>query len=875
MYLRDFNDLKPGKSLHCSLLNPEHLKAILTRTCCLLTVVLFLFSIRLPAQLPTKKFLYGRVINDFTKEAVPFASIFWKKAGFGITSDSSGQFKLRVSQLNHDTLVVSFVGFEPTYKAYIPQQKDSAWMDLVMAEVKSGGTVEVKSKFNKGLRWWKQIVAHKKQNNPYTFEQFSCELYSKTELDINNINKRYFTDKKLLKPFAFLLDNIDSVSDQRPFLPVYMTETLSDYYASSNPQKTREEIRAAKTDGMKNESVLQFLGGMSQKISVYDNSSVLFGKEFISPISDWGDKYYHYKGADTQVIGGTKYFHLLFSPKQEGENTFSGDCWIHSENWGILKINLTISPTANINFVNRLSLVQEFSLQENKEWMFAKDKFVMDFAPLGKENLSFIAKKTNSYKQIRINDPLIGIKLQQNHQRNEVIVADNAREQDKKFWSVQRHEALSENEKKIYQMMDTIKTIPAFISYTKAITFIFDGHKKLGVVEIGPWYKWISGNQKERIRVRFDLGTTDQFSKHLRLHGYLAYGFKDHTFKGRFDATYKLPGDKGITLFASYTDDLDNGRVRYNDEDITTDNLFSQLIRRPGIPQKFLGVQEFKLSVTKEWPSKLSVQTFFTRSNFESYTPLPHKKILFKRSFQHEIANAEIGIKLRYAPGERTFSRHRKDTKIKGSLPIVELRAAFSSDGLWGSEYAYERVGMHISQDVRIPRWGKLSYRIYGGKIFTKEALPFMLMEIHPGNEIYYYNRQSFNLMNRFEYISDRYAGVHIEHNIEKKFLNILPFMRKSNIRQFWNCKAVWGDMSTGGRILNHIEYASEYKLRSLRGGIYTEIGTGFENIFKILRIDFVWRHAPLRKLPGNVNPGAFKSTTQDFGIFGSVRFQL
>ncbi len=99
--------------------------------------------------------------------------------------------------------------------------------------------------------------------------------------------------------------------------------------------------------------------------------------------------------------------------------------------------------------------------------------------------------------------------------------------------------------------------------------------------------------------------------------------------------------------------------------------------------------------------------------------------------------------------------------------------------------------------------------------------------------------------------------------------------MRKSNMRQFWNCKAVWGDMSTGSRILNHIEYASEYKLRSLRGSVYTEIGTGFENIFKILRVDFVWRHAPLRKLPGNVNPAAFKSAKQDFGIFGSVRFQL
>ncbi|NCT93728.1 MAG: carboxypeptidase-like regulatory domain-containing protein [Chitinophagaceae bacterium] len=840
-----------------------------------LLLILFFTLISNTSHAQTKTRIHGRVFNDFTKEPIAFASIFWKKAGFGINSDSSGHFTILASPLAKDSLVVSFVGFAPLYKAYQPQARDSVWLDLVMNELKMGSTVEVKSKFNKGLRWWKQVVAHKSRNNPYTFQQYACELYSKTEIDINNISKQYFTDKKLLKPFLFLLDNIDSLSDQRPFLPIYMTETLSDYYASSDPHKTREEIRAAKTDGMKNESVLQFLGGMNQKINIYDNSSVLFGKEFISPISDWGDKYYDFKGADTQVIGGTKYFHLLFSPKHPGENTFSGDCWIHSENWGILKINLSISATANINFVNRLSLVQEFALQSNQQWMFAKDKAVMDFAPLGKDKLSFIARKTNSYRNIRINDPSIHARLQQNHQRDEVIVSETAREQEKDFWPSQRHEALSENERKIYKMMDTIKTIPAFISYTKALTFIFDGHKKLGAIEIGPWYKWISGNQKEKVRMRFDLGTTDEFSKYLRLHGYLAYGFKDNTFKGRFDVTYKLPGNKGITFFSSYTNDLDNGRVRYNDEDITTDNLFSQLIRRPGVPQKFLGVEEVKFAVTKEWPNKLSVQPFFTRSDFETFAPLPPRRTLLRRAAQQNITNAEIGLKIRYAPGEKTFSRHRKDTRIRSSLPVLELRAAFSSDGLLGSEYAYERVGMNISQNFRIPRWGKLNYMLYGGKIFTNEGLPFMLMEIHPGNEIYYYNKQSFNLMNRFEYISDRYAGINIEHNIEKKFLNLIPFMRKSNMRQFWNFKAVWGDMSTASRILNHIEYTNEYKLRSLRGGIYTEIGTGFENIFKLLRIDFVWRHAPLRKLPPNVNPALFKSNTQDFGIFGSVRFQL
>lgn len=164
---------------------------------------------------------------------------------------------------------------------------------------------------------------------------------------------------------------------------------------------------------------------------------------------------------------------------------------------------------------------------------------------------------------------------------------------------------------------------------------------------------------------------------------------------------------------------------------------------------------------------------------------------------------------------------------------------------------------------------------VYGGKIFSHESLPFMLLEIHPGNEIYYYNKQSFNLMNRFEYISDKYAGINIEHNLEKKFINLLPFMRKSNMRQFWNFKSVLGNLSDGNRVLNIMDYYNVYRLRALRGGFYTEVGTGLENIFKLLRVDFVWRYAPLRNIPSGLPASLFKSNTNDFGIFGSVRFQF
>jgi hypothetical protein len=38
-----------------------------------------------------------------------------------------------------------------------------------------------------------------------------------------------------------------------------------------------------------------------------------------------------------------------------------------------------------------------------------------------------------------------------------------------------------------------------------------------------------------KVRLRFDLATTEEFSKSLRIQGYLAYGIGDNQFNGGID----------------------------------------------------------------------------------------------------------------------------------------------------------------------------------------------------------------------------------------------------------------------------------------------------------------------------------------------------
>ena len=115
-------------------------------------------------------------------------------------------------------------------------------------------------------------------------------------------------------------------------------------------------------------------------------------------------------------------------------------------------------------------------------------------------------------------------------------------------------------------------------------------------------------------------------------------------------------------------------------------------------------------------------------------------------------------------------------------------------------------------------------------------------------------------MMNKYEFIHDRYVGINFEHNIGN---GIFRFFPKLKFRQFWTLKTLWGGLSDANRAYNFKEGNT---FQTLNGKTYMEIGTGIDNILHVFRIDFVWR-----VLPANLN----MSSTKRFGIFGSFRLSF
>ena len=807
------------------------------------------------------KIIKGVIKDAHSDERIPFASISFKNTGSGKLSDSAGNFRFHFDKWPSDTIEVTYVGYKdfilPLDSIIQRAQGDVLDISILLERGKYAAEVVVKRKIDRGLLMWRRIVRRKPFNDRYRFNNFSYELYNKLEIDLKNVKRDKFGKMPFVRRFKFIFDNIDTTEDGKPFLPVYLTEAISDYYYQKSPVRRREVFKGTKTIGVNNESVSKFLGGMDQNVNFYSNFIPVFDKEFVSPISDNGDAYYRYKVLDSQFVQGRRLIHLQFTPKRKGENTFEGDCWIHDTTFAVQKMNLRLAKEANINFVDNLSLIQEYTLINDSIWFLTRDKFVADLSLRGEDRLSFIARKGTTYKNIVVNDPSVVAELGKNKLMEETILTPEAKNNPDSFWVQARHEELTKNEKAIYHTIDTLLQLPAFKKATEQIYVLTTGYKNIGNFEIGPWYNWITYNTLEGVRTRFDLGTNKHFHKKMFLHAYAAYGFRDQDWKYQVNGMYLFNKSPRLSLSASYKKDLDYGQVYY--DEISQDNLFAIAIRKPGIPMKFMMADEKKVDLFKEWKGGFSVGLGASHKTYDPLQGLPPKS-LFINGKVTDLSTFEVSIRLRYAFLEKFLESTFNRISLGSPYPIVELKLTKGIPDVFNSGYSYTKVSASISDYKKISPYGNIYYNFFGGKTFG--TLPYMMLDIAPGNEIYYYNKYAFNLMNMYEYLQDKYAGVNFEHNIGNGLFRFIPLTRKLKFRQFWTAKALWGSLTDENRELN-MPVGSPYIFGVLDGNTYLELGTGVDNIFKVFRVDFVWKVLPQPLPPEKV---------KRFGIFGSFR---
>lgn len=803
--------------------------------------------------------IMGQVVDSATREPIPFANIIILKTLQGTLTDFDGKYSFEVKNNNGDSIRASLLGYSKITKPIVKGQFQT--IDFTLAS-KNENLPEVIIKYtgNPADAIIDSIIKYKQKNNFQSFEAIQYDAYTKVQIDANNVTERAI-NRKIMKPFNFMVDYVDtSTINGKSYLPVLISETMSVIYERKFPKSKKEIVKAFQISGIDNISLSRFLGSMSQEVNVYDNYTEIVQKNFVSPIADFGHDYYRYYLVDSAFVKNHWCYHIMFKPKRKQELTYSGSLWVNDTSYAVVKIRMRLAEDANLNFINDMEVEQEFNQTADKIWLKSKDRIVVDLNVIEqtKKVIGVYAQKTILQENYIIDslDRKDVFKLP-----SDITILENAKNNQPDFWDTIRPASLSKTEEGIYEMIDSIQSVPQYKLYKDVLYSLAIGYIPWGKVEVGTIAKFFSFNSVEGFRMRLGGRTTTKLSEKFRVGGYIAYGTLDQTFKYGGNLIYLFNKDPRRAFYASYKYDLEQLGASLTAR--PTDNILSSFFSRGPI-NKLTMVREYKLSYEHEYFNGL-INTF--EINRREMFPLGNTEfVIFPESrtdtvYANSITTTEIGFDTRISFDEDYIVTKFTRATVNSDLPVILISYRFGVPRLFPNDYNYNKLNIGIQQWFNLGTIGWSKFYVDFGKIWG--TLPYPLLKIHDGNQTWLFDSYSSNLMNYYEFVSDEYVALFYTHHFSGFFFNKIPLLRKLKWREVIHFHGIYGTLTESNREFS--EFPDD--MRPLGNEPYLEAGAAIENIFKIIRIDAIWRLSHLND-PGN-------SPVSKFGVFASLYFSF
>lgn len=801
----------------------------------ILFVFLFVISFDSIAQETVVK---GRITDQATNEAIPFANVKFVGISTGTSADFDGFYTLRTNQ-RVDSIRVDYLGYKPKAKKVKNGQTQNISFQM---QANSFGIKEVvvKAGVNPAIQIIRDAQKNRDKYNKQNIPSYQYENYAKIQIDIDNISDR-IKKKKLLKPVIALFDSLEVLAGEeaKANLPMFYSENISDVYFTNSPVKRKKEIiKASKLNAVGlREGILtsQFTGNSFEEYNFNQNKLFVFNKEFQSPISDNSLLFYDFYLTDTTYLNGYRCYQIKVKPKNNKDLLFTGYIWITDSTWAIKQVNLEILKTANINFLEKVQIQQELEPTDAGGWLPMKSRLVVDFADVTKKSIGLIAKIYNSIRNVKVNQP-----LENSFYESPIKLTKDALVKDSAFWENNRHERLTSADQNVYSMIDTIKNIPRVKVGVNVFYTVVSGHYTYNKLELGPYLSILSYNNIEGYKIRLGGKTNITFSDTWIWRGYLAYGVKDERFKYNLQVEKILSRDLWTKVGVQRREDIDQVGVTYNyDESPAFGNEQSSLYATTSQITRFaLFNRKTENRIWMERELKKGITTRVTLQNigYKHYFASTLDSANNAGVLQKDYVTSEAVLEARFAWNElQVLDNNRRYIVSAPRIPVVTLQYVIGVKNVFNSDLNYSRFNVRVNHRMRLGFLGFSKYTFNAGKVFS--AAPFTLLQVHRGNQTPFFASATFNLMNYNEFISDEYVSLDYMHNFEGLIFNRIPLIRKLKFREVVSFRGVYGALSAKNQ---STVISKSYS--TLTNKPYLEAGFGVTNIFKILRVDFIYR---------------------------------
>ena len=837
----------------------------------------------------------GFVLDEQTGDSIPLTTVSYKGHGVTVVSNAAGHYSIA----RHDGWRLSFsaVGYQ-TRTVTISKATSREMNVTLKPDTKKLKEVTVKAKRkrysrkdNPAVEMMRKVIAAKKQTDLSQRDFYQYNKYQKITLAFNEITPQLLNHPKI-KNKQWLINQVELCPyNDKLILPVSVDETVSQKIYRKNPHDEKTIIKGLNSQGINDlfqtgDIVTTVLKEVFTDVNIYDDQIRMLQYPFTSPIGKDAIAFYRFYIEDTLMVDNQKCFHLSFLPNNQQDFGFRGELFILADSsYQVKCCNMTIPKKSDVNWVDNMKIVQEFSQLPDSTWVLTTDDMFTELKVMDKLQKMAVIRKT------RLSDFAFDELPQQLFKGKKKEVKDvNAMMRSDDFWNQYRQVELTKSESSMSSFVHGLEQIKGFkyiIFGLKALieNFVETGTKERpSKIDIGPVNTIATSNFIDGLRNRISAQSTANLDSNFFFSGYFAHGWKSRKNYYRGDLIWSfnkkeyLPREfpkRTLTLSSTYDVMAPSDKFIHTDKD----NMFLAYKWTKVEQMMFYNRQTLTFEREEDWGFRttVSIKTeendavgnlYFIplsetgdRRYWANWSyPTPQAALNTQPlqqntadgaeppiAYSQKIRTTEVRGELRFAPGETFINTKQRRLPINLDSPVFTISHTLGINHLLGSNYSYNLTEASIYKRVWLNSWGKMDFKVKGG--IQWEKVPYLLLCMPETNLSYILQDYTFSLINNLEFLNDRYISAIVNWDINGKILNRIPLLRKLKWREWIAVKCLWGDLSdknnpylpqnAGSPILMYFPDGT-YIMDSKRP--YIELAFGIHNIFKLVHIEYARR---------------------------------
>lgn len=824
-------------------------------------------------QVPVRVTLSGVVTDSITGEKLEFITIQEKGTTNGTITNTDGGYSLLLR--SNGTMVVSCVGYQ---SREIPAGTRTRKLNIALlpndyqlkeVEVRPGRE-HYRRRHNPSVELARNVIAHKNDNAITDFDAYQCDRYENTTYSLNNFTGPIAQTWK--KKFPDVEQYVDTAYSGSVILPVSGDESAERIYYQRNPKRERTLQLGHRHVGLDQIMPPDMIGKLQEEcfpeIDLDDNDIYMFTVKFVNPLSNFAIAFYKFYILDTLTFDdGHRYIDLGFAPQVPQNFGFIGHLYVKADSTYFLrKAEFSIPPDINLNFVRNMRFTFEQDLLPDGTRVVTRKNFESEMTVVG-ETMGVYAQREMVYDNYVIGPPdERGVALLKGGAP--VVTDDGASSRDAAFWDEHRTGQVQPRIDHVTSMLSDMRKFPLFKYAEMVITWLFKGYIPIDDTDIeeskllyGPANTLASYNTVEGMRVRLGGITTAQLNPHWFGFGYVAYGTHDRKIKYDARLEYSLrhcrrhSNEFPINKFIAETT-FDTNQL--GQEPSTSKDNFLNSVKRDDT-ERVSYERKYELTYHREHYNGLSYKLrgayireystrfapFYRVGDADGVQPTPWG--------MHHYDMAIATMQLRYAPHEKFVEMRLSRVPFNHQHPIFTLEHQAAGRGIMGSDFDYHRTVFTFEKRFWLSAFGYIDAYINAGKVWTQS--PYAALCIPNSNLGFTIQDHAFSQLNVMEFVSDQYAQWDLVYYMNGWLLNTMPLFKRLKWREVVSFRGYYGTLSDknnpdallpDGSLRNPDLFRLPSRGRTvytdMQKGPYMEAAVGIENIFKVLRVDYIRR---------------------------------